>query len=144
MTRWGRIAVIAALVSALGAAACSHDKTNGGASVTSTTAPLPLGRLGDQMRFAIDYANGKVARSAYGAHFDATFRAAVSDDKLDDIAKNQLAPAKPWSFSQFLEGPTSTSAVAIVRGAGGSRMKMSIAIDGDGRISGLVFAPYLP
>jgi hypothetical protein len=34
--------------------------------------------------------------------------------------------------------------VAIVRSAGGSRMKMSIAVDGDGRISGLVFAPYLP
>jgi hypothetical protein len=146
MTRWGRGAAAAALVIAVGAAsACSNGKSKSsgsGAATTSTTAPLPSGPLGDQMRFALDYANGKVTASQYAAHFDAAFRATVPDAKLDQTAKDELAPAKPWSFQQFLEGPTATSAVVILRSAFGSRMKMSIAIDNAHLISGLAFAPY--
>ena len=140
--RLGKVAALLVAV-VLSTSACSHDKKDADATAptTTTTAPLPAGKLGDQMQFAIDYANGKVTSADYAPHFNAGFRAAVSNDKLDQIARDQLAPAKPWLFQQFVQGPTSTSAVCILRSGGGSKLKMTIGIDAAGLIGTLIFAP---
>jgi hypothetical protein len=141
--RLGKAAAVAVAV-VLSTSACSHDNKDSAATAatTTTTAPLPASKLGDQMQFAIDYANGKVTTSDYAAHFNAGFRASVSNDKLDQIAKVELSPAKPWLFQQFIQGPTATSAVCILRSAGGSKLKMTIGIDGAGLIGTLIFVPY--
>lgn len=141
-----KLVLPAALVVAVALAGCSSASTRSrDSSATTAVAPhIPASPLGAQIQFALDLANGKVGSSEYSAHFAAAFLAAVPPAKLDEVTAQQLQPAAPWALDHFIEGPSADSAVLIVKSAQGSKLTMTIKIDGTNAhlITGLLYQPY--
>lgn len=138
-----KLGLPAALVIAIALAGCSSGSK--GSSATTAVGPhIPASPLGAQIQFALDLANGRAGSSAYSAHFAPSFLAAVPPAKVDEETAQQLRPAAPWALDHFINGPTADSAVLIVKSAQGSKLKMSITIDGTNAhlITGLLYQPY--
>jgi hypothetical protein len=81
-----------------------------------------------QVRWSLQLFDGNVAPSDYRAHFAASFLTAVPDTEVSSVV-SQLTPNAPWRLDHYLDGPTSTSAVALLAGTNGSSERMSIRID---------------
>jgi hypothetical protein len=139
------VALAFAVVALAGCSSKSDSKSDGATKATTTTAAphIPDGPLGQQIQYAIDVANGKVASNTYSAHFSSTFLNAAPPAKLDQVA-SELKAAAPYSLDRFLEGPFTSSAVLIIKSPQGSRTKVSIRINPDAThvIEGLLYQPY--
>jgi hypothetical protein len=138
------VAMLFAVAALAGCSSKSDSKADAKAATTTTAGPhIPDGPLGAQIQYAIDFANGTVASTTYSAHFSTSFLNAAPPAKLDQVA-TELKAAASYTLDKFLEGPTTTSAILLIKSVQGPRTKVSIAINSDAShlIEALLYQPY--
>ena len=127
----------------------------GGASKPSTTAhsssasstafvsrTVPATATGAQLTWFLGAAGrAPIPTQAIGAHFDSVFLAKVSPDQLNAVLAEIPAPAGA-SLVGILEQRPSTLVAVVAFGS--LQEKVTMSVDSQGLIDGLLLAPYIP
>lgn len=136
--------ILAVLVTVAVLASC----TGGDPDDTETPSPtgpaaveIPDTRLGERVTWVIDAINRDDPHAAdvWEAAFDATFLDAVSADEVVDLMDRQFRPARPWTPTAYDE--FADQAVATIESAEGERLDMTVVLDDEGLMTGLLFVP---
>lgn len=135
-----RIAAALSLAALAAVTACT-------ATVPPPTTPpavaveIPTTPVGERLSWVIEALDSEADTTpgewARVLHED--FQADVSADEVAELINRQIRPAAPFTVTSY-EG-TETQAVATLAGAVGDPFDLSLVIDDDDRITGMVFAP---
>jgi hypothetical protein len=122
------------------------------ASTTSSTLPfvatvVPDTPVGRQLQWLLQVMGGApLATPTIDAHFAPSFLAQVDPPKLNDVLVQLAGGGSPTFVGLLpispLEDPS--EALRAVVTLGGTPLTVSLQTDATGRISGLVYAPYVP
>ena len=85
------------------------------------------------------------SRQVMRAHFDPAVLAQISPDQLDSVLAHFPAPSGASLIGMLSQDPEhDPTALMAVAAFGGTRLTVSISVDGAGLISGLRLTPYQP
>lgn len=109
-----------------------------------TPVAIPATPVGTATQWVLDEMNADddTAPADWAERLHADFTAQVSADEVAGLVNRQIRPARPLVATAY-EG-TEREARTTVRGATGDPFELSVAVDGDGLITGLFIGPAAP
>lgn len=131
-------AIVLVLLGGVAGAVTTDDE--GTDAPVSEAAVLDAGVVRDRVDWVLAFVNDGIGEAEIPAIFSSQFLASVPASQIVALATEQLRPAGPF-IVESIERQTSSTAVLVVAGPTGERLRLSIALDEADRIESLLFQP---
>lgn len=130
-----------ATIAALTACTSSAPDTPATPATPAASVEVPATPVGERLTWVIDVLEAEADTTAgdWSRVLHEDFQQQVSADDIAELLNRQIRPAAPFTVTAY-QG-TETQAVATLAGTLGDPFDLSLAIDGNDRITGMVFAP---
>lgn len=149
MTLARRLAAALALAAVSALTACTSTDPDAPATPDTPATPavavdVPATPVGERLSWVLDVleADDDTTPAVWARVLHEDFQAEVSADEVAGMLNRQIRPAAPFTVTAY-DG-TDRQAVATVAGTLGEPFDLSLVIDADARITGMVFAPAAP
>ena len=144
-----RAGIISLLVVSAGFAfaSCSSEETPDESANVTQESPdqsvdIPGDTLaGEQSQRIVDLLNSDEETTAadFEGHLHSSFTAEVSEEELVDLFNQNLRPAQPFTVTDYEGGER--QAVSVLTSPVSDPIDMTVHVDNDGLITGLLFTP---
>ncbi|MCI9859183.1 Cpe/LpqF family protein [Microbacterium proteolyticum] len=140
MTLARRLAAALSFVAVAALTACTSAAPDTPASAAASV-EVPSTPVGERVTWIIDVleAEADTTASEWARVLHEDFRSQVSAEDVAELLNRQIRPAAPFTVTAY-QG-TETQAVATLAGSVGDPFDLSLSIDGNDRITGMVFGP---
>jgi beta-lactamase class A len=135
-----RLAAALSFVAVAALTACTSAAPDTPAS-TAASMEVPATPVGERLTWIIDVleAEADTTASVWSRVLHEDFRSQVSAEDVAELLNRQIRPAAPFTVTAY-QG-TETQAVATLAGSVGEPFDLSLSIDENDRITGMVFGP---